>query len=59
MALRGPFVSIHFPKVAADAPRMKIAMEKIQASCVCVQSLGSDLVMPISFVIGSLNTLKA
>ena len=36
-----------------------MAMEKIQPSSVSFQSSGADSVMPISLVIGRLNTLKA
>ena len=36
-----------------------MAIEKIQPSSVSFQSLGPDCVMPSSFVIGRLNTLKA
>ncbi|HEY1583001.1 MAG TPA: hypothetical protein VGF73_07880 [Chthoniobacterales bacterium] len=47
------------PKTAAEAPRKRIAMLKIQTSCGCVQSLGADTVLPITFVSGNLKTLKA
>ena len=36
-----------------------MASEKIQPSSASVQSFGADCVMPTSFVIGRLNTLKA
>ena len=36
-----------------------MAMEKIQPRSVSFQSPGADLVMPISLVIGRLNTLNA
>src|ERR1700722_1609917 len=37
---------------------MTMANEKIQASCVCFQSSGSDLFTPSSWVNGILKTLK-
>ena len=52
MVLRGPTRSTQRPKTAAEAPRKKIAMLKIQASCGCVQSLGAGAVMPMAFVSG-------
>ena len=36
-----------------------MAIEKIQPSSVSRQSPGADCVMPMSFVIGRLNTLNA
>ena len=59
MALRGPPSSTQRPRIAAEAPSTKIAMEKIQPSSVSFQSSGADWVMPISLVIGRLKTLKA
>ena len=59
MVRRGPTRSTHFPKIAADAPRKKIARLKIQASCGCDQSSGAELAMPMIFVSGNLKTLKA
>ena len=59
MARRGPPSSTQRPKTAAEAPRKKMAMLKIQPRSVSFQSSGADCVMPISFDIGRLNTLKA
>ena len=59
MARRGPPSSTQRPKTAAEAPRKKMAMLKIQPRSVSFQSSGADWVMPISFDIGRLNTLKA
>ncbi len=59
MALRGPPSSTQRPSVAAETPRTKMAMEKIQPSSVSFQSSGVDWVMPRSLVIGRLKTLKA
>ena len=59
IARRGPPSSTQRPNTAADAPRKKIAMLKIQPSCVSRQSSGDCVVMPISLVIGRLKTLNA
>jgi hypothetical protein len=59
IALRGPPSSTHRPSKAAEVPRMKIARLKIQPSWVSFQSPGAGRVMPISLVIGRLNTLNA
>ena len=59
MALRGPTRSSHVPVKAAARPRNTMAMENIQPSWVSFQSSGADSVMPISRVMGRLNTLKA
>ena len=59
IALRGPTRSSQVPVKAAANPRNTMAMEKIQPSSVSFQSSGADSVMPISLVIGRLNTLKA
>jgi len=59
IARRGPPSSTQRPNSAAEKPRTKIAMEKIQPSSVSFQSSGADFVMPISLVIGRLKTLKA
>ena len=45
--------------IAADVPSKKMAMLKIQPSCVSFQSPGAESVIPRSFDIGKLNTLKA
>ena len=47
------------PITAADSPSTTMAIEKIQPSSVSFQSSGADFVMPISLVIGRLNTLNA
>jgi hypothetical protein len=59
IAWRGPTSSTQRPKVAADTPKTKIAIEKIQPSAVNFQSFGADRVMPINLVIGKLKTLNA
>jgi hypothetical protein len=59
MARRGPPSSTQRPSKAADAPRKKMPMLKIQPRSVNFQSSGVDVVMPRSLVIGRLNTLKA
>ena len=59
IALRGPPSSTQRPNRADETPRKKIASENIQPSSVSFQSSGADSVMPISLVIGRLNTLKA
>ncbi len=58
IAFRGPAFSSHLPKTAADSPRNTIAMLKITAICVWLQSLAADLVMPRACVNGILNTLN-
>ena len=57
IALRGPPSSTQRPNTADETPRKKMAIENIQPSSVSFQSSGADCVMPISFVIGRLNTL--
>ena len=42
MAWRGPPSSTQRPKIAAETPSTKIAMEKIQPSSVRFQSSGAD-----------------
>ena len=59
IARRGPPSSTQRPNTAAETPRKKIAIEKIQPRSVSFQSSGADLVMPISLVIGRLKTLNA
>ena len=59
IALRGPPSSTQRPNTAAEPPRNSIASEKIQPSSVSFQSPGADCVMPMSLVIGRLNTLSA
>jgi hypothetical protein len=59
MARRGPPSSTQRPITAADTPRKKIASEKIHPSSVSFQSSGAGCVIPISLVIGRLNTLNA
>ena len=59
MALRGPPSSTQRPSSAADNPRKKMPRLKIQPRSVSSQSPGAGLVMPMSLVIGRLNTLKA
>ena len=59
MARRGPPSSTQRPKTAAEAPRKKIAMLKIQPRSVSFQSSGADWVMPSNFDMGRLNTLNA
>ncbi len=59
IARRGPPSSTQRPNTAAEVPRKKIAIEKIQPSSGRCQSSGADCVMPMSLVIGRLNTLKA
>ena len=59
MAFRGPALSSHVPKTAADSPRKTMAMLKIQPSVLSFQSSGADSVMPITRLRGKLNTLKA
>ena len=59
IARRGPPSSTQRPSTAAEAPRKKIAIEKIQPRSVSFQSAGVDCVMPSSLVIGRLNTLNA
>src|SRR6476619_2708379 len=59
IALRGPPSSTQRPNTADEAPRKKIASEKIQPSWVNFQSPGADCVMPSSLVIGRLSTLNA
>ena len=59
IARRGPPSSTQRPNTAADTPRKKIAMLKIQPSSVSFQSSGADWVIPSSFVIGRLKTLNA
>ena len=59
IARRGPPSSTQRPNTAAETPRKKIAIEKIQPSSGRVQSSGADCEMPMSFVIGRLNTLNA
>src|SRR5215470_13253210 len=59
IARRGPPSSTQRPNTADEAPRKKIASEKIQPRSVSFQSSGADCVMPRSFVIGKLNTLNA
>ena len=56
---RGPPSSTQRPSTAAEKPRKKIAIEKIQPRSVSFQSSGADLVIPISFDIGKLKTLNA
>jgi len=58
MAFLGPAPSSHFPNVAAETPSITMASEKIQASCDCVQSPGTDLLTPRSCVNGILKTLN-
>jgi hypothetical protein len=59
IARLGPPSSTQRPNTAADMPRKKMAIEKIQPSSGRFQSFGADLLMPMSFVIGRLNTLNA
>ena len=59
IARRGPPSSTQRPKIADETPRKKIGIEKIQPNSVSFQSPGADLLTPMSFVIGRLNTLKA
>ena len=59
IARRGPPSSTQRPNTADETPRKKIAMEKIQPSSGSFQSPGADCVMPMSLVIGRLNTLNA
>ncbi len=59
MARRGPPSSTQRPNTADETPRKKIASEKIQPSSVSFQSAGADFEMPMSLVIGRLNTLNA
>ena len=59
IALRGPADSSHLPNTAAERPRSMIATEKIQASSGCVQSPGTDFVIPSARESGILKTLKA
>src|SRR4051794_36111974 len=71
MALRGPTRSSQVPKSAAERPRKRMAMEKIQAMEESDQSpaaAGTSLseiggpaywVMPMSFISGILKTEKA
>src|SRR5207237_10858413 len=59
IARRGPPSSTQRPNTAADAPRKKIAILKIQPSSVSFQSSGADWLIPISLVIGRLKTLNA
>ena len=59
IARRGPPSSTQRPNIAADMPRKKMAIEKIQPSSGIFQSFGADLLMPISLVIGRLKTLNA
>ncbi len=59
IARRGPPSSTQRPNTAAEPPRKTIAIEKIQPSSVSFQSSGADCEMPMSFVIGKLNTLNA
>ena len=59
IARRGPPSSTQRPNTAAEAPRKKIAIEKIQPRSVNFQSAGVDCVMPSNLVIGRLNTLNA
>ena len=59
IARRGPPSSTQRPKTAAEAPRKTMAKLNIQPSSVNFQSPGADCVIPRSFVIGKLNTLKA
>ncbi len=59
IARRGPPSSTQRPQIAAEKPSTKIPMVKIQPSCGMFQSFVADLEMPISLVIGRLNTLNA
>ena len=59
IVLRGPDRSTHLPKIAADAPSTAMAMLKITAIWLCVQSPSADLLTPMSLVNGSLKTLNA
>ena len=55
----GPALSTHFPKIAADAPKKKIAIVKTHPISVSFQSSGACSATPIILVSGSLNTLNA
>src|SRR5271155_4738763 len=59
MDRRGPTRSTQRPKIAAEDPRNKMAMEKIHAISLRFQSPGADWVIPISLVIGKLKVEKA
>lgn len=59
MASRGPTRSNHFPNIAAEAPSVNNAIENIHPKDVNFQSKLVDSVIPITWVIGLLNTLYA